>query len=122
MRAHNVHPIQVHSNHIEIESLQRFLAWRCTLVTNLNSKYRFVERKKRGENEREEGGGPSFKHSSTESMLPALFPTVSKKKKKKKTKKRQNKKERKIGTFIKKKFTRLLNGGNNAKASSRRFP
>lgn len=42
---------------------------------------------------------------------------------KKKTKKnRQNKKEREIGTFVKKKFKRLLNGGNNAKASSRRFP
>ena len=50
-----------------------------------------VCREKRGENEREEGGGLSFKHS-TESMLRALFPTVSKKEKKKKDK--TKKKER----------------------------
>lgn len=92
---------------------------RMALHVSHESKFEIsVCREKRGENEREEEGGLSFKHS-TESMLRALLPTVSKKENEKK---RQKKKERKIGTFIKKKFTRLLNGGNNAKASSRRFP
>lgn len=52
-----------------------------------------VCREKRGENEREEEGGLSFKHS-TESMLRALLPTVSKKENEKKKTKEKRKKDR----------------------------
>lgn len=62
---------------------------RMALHVSYESKFEIsVCREKRGENEREEGGGLSFKHS-TESMLRALFPTVSKKEKKKTKQKRK---------------------------------
>lgn len=67
---------------------------RMALHVSHESKFEIsVCREKRGENEREEGGGLSFKHS-TESMLRALLPTVSKKKENKKKTKRKRKKER----------------------------
>lgn len=67
---------------------------RMALHVSHESKFEIsVCREKRGENEREEEGGLSFKHS-TESMLRALLPTVSKKENEKKKTKEKRKKDR----------------------------